>query len=38
MSALNDEEKTTFVFSTHDDRVLKYARRVIRIEDGELRE
>jgi putative ABC transport system ATP-binding protein len=38
MSALNEEEKTTFVFSTHDDRVLKYARRVLRIEDGEIRE
>ena len=38
MSALNQEERTTFVFSTHDDRVLKYARRVIRIEDGEIRE
>jgi putative ABC transport system ATP-binding protein len=37
MRALNEEEKTTFVFSTHDDRVLKYARRVIRIEDGEIR-
>jgi putative ABC transport system ATP-binding protein len=37
MRGLNEEEKTTFVFSTHDDRVLKYARRVIRIEDGELR-
>jgi putative ABC transport system ATP-binding protein len=38
MRALNDEEGTTFVFSTHDDRVLKYARRVVRIEDGEIRE
>jgi putative ABC transport system ATP-binding protein len=37
MSALNEEEKTTFVFSTHDDRVLKYARRVLRIEDGEIK-
>ena len=38
MRELNDEESTTFVFSTHDDRVLKYARRVLRIEDGEIRE
>jgi putative ABC transport system ATP-binding protein len=37
MSALNQEEGTTFVFSTHDDRVLKYARRVFRIEDGEIK-
>jgi putative ABC transport system ATP-binding protein len=38
MRALNEAEQTTFVFSTHDDRVLKYARRVLRIEDGEIRE
>ena len=38
MRRLNEEEETTFLFSTHDDRVLKYARRVIRIEDGELKE
>jgi len=38
MSALNQAERTTFVFSTHDDRVLKYARRVLRIEDGEIAE
>jgi putative ABC transport system ATP-binding protein len=38
MRDLNEAERTTFVFSTHDDRVLKYARRVIRIEDGEIRE
>ena len=36
MGALNEEESTTFVFSTHDDRVLKYARRILRIEDGEI--
>jgi len=36
MRTLNEEENTTFVFSTHDDRVLKYARRVLRIEDGEI--
>jgi putative ABC transport system ATP-binding protein len=38
MRDLNEAEKTTFVFSTHDDRVLKYAKRVIRIEDGEIKE
>jgi putative ABC transport system ATP-binding protein len=38
MRDLNEKERTTFVFSTHDDRVLKYARRVIRIEDGEIKE
>jgi len=37
MRDLNEAEKTTFVFSTHDDRVLKYAKRVVRIEDGEIK-
>jgi putative ABC transport system ATP-binding protein len=34
MEKLNREEKTTFIFSTHDARVVKKARRVITIEDG----
>ncbi len=34
MEKLNKEEKTTFIFSTHDARVVKKARRVITIEDG----
>ena len=34
MARLNEEEKITFVFSTHDQRVIDRARRVIRIEDG----
>lgn len=34
MARLNREEKTTFVFSTHDQRVVKKARRVITVEDG----
>jgi putative ABC transport system ATP-binding protein len=38
MRRLNEEEGSTFVFSTHDDRVLKYVRRIIRIEDGRIRE
>jgi len=28
------EEKVTFIFSTHDPRVMKMARRVITLEDG----
>jgi putative ABC transport system ATP-binding protein len=34
MSRLNEEENMTFVFSTHDQRVINRARRVITIEDG----
>ena len=34
MREMNEAEKTTFVFSTHDAAVLKYARRIVRIKDG----
>jgi putative ABC transport system ATP-binding protein len=34
MAKLNKEENTTFIFSTHDQRVVKKARRIITIEDG----
>jgi putative ABC transport system ATP-binding protein len=34
MEKLNKEENMTFVFSTHDQRVVNKARRVITIEDG----
>ncbi len=34
MNKLNETEKTTFVFSTHDPEVLKYAKNVIKIKDG----
>jgi putative ABC transport system ATP-binding protein len=36
MEKLNREEKITFIFSTHDARVMKKARRVITIEDGKV--
>lgn len=36
MEKLNREEKITFIFSTHDPRVVKKARRVITIEDGKV--
>jgi putative ABC transport system ATP-binding protein len=36
MEKLNREEKITFIFSTHDARVVKKARRVITIEDGQV--
>lgn len=36
MEELNREEKITFIFSTHDARVVKKAHRVITIEDGKI--
>jgi len=36
MEKLNREEGTTFIFATHDARVMKKARRVITIEDGKV--
>jgi putative ABC transport system ATP-binding protein len=38
MQQLNQQEGTTFIFSTHDPRVIKRARRVIVFEDGQLKE
>jgi len=38
MSRLNSENGTTFIFSSHDDKVISRARRVIRLEDGTLAE
>jgi len=37
MENLNKEEDITFIFSTHDARVVKKARRVITIEDGKVK-
>jgi len=34
MKEMNRHEKTTFIFSTHDSNVLKYASHVIQIKDG----
>lgn len=34
MKKLNEETGTTFVFATHDPRVIKYARRVVTLHDG----
>lgn len=36
MLKLNEEENMTFVFSTHDQRVISRARRVITLEDGKI--
>ncbi len=34
MRELNEKEKTTFIFSTHDPDVLKYAKKIVKIRDG----
>ena len=36
MERLNREKNITFLFSTHDERVINRARRLIRLKDGEL--
>ena len=36
MSRLNKQENITFIFSTHDQRVIDRARRVITLEDGKI--
>lgn len=36
MAKLNEEEKMTFLFSTHDSRVIERAKRVITLEDGKI--
>ncbi|MCF8367223.1 MAG: ABC transporter ATP-binding protein [Bacteroidales bacterium] len=36
MERLNLEENMTFIFSTHDERVMKKARRLITLEDGKI--
>ncbi|NOY25147.1 MAG: ABC transporter ATP-binding protein [Oligoflexia bacterium] len=38
MQKLNEERGVTFLFSTHDDRVLAYARRVVKLVDGAVAE
>ncbi|MBM4352322.1 MAG: ABC transporter ATP-binding protein [Deltaproteobacteria bacterium] len=34
MKSINETQGTTFIFSTHDARVMKHADRVVRLEDG----
>lgn len=37
MAELNHKENITFIFSTHDSRVMKKARRLVTIEDGKIK-
>ncbi len=36
MQRLNEETGTAFIFATHDPRVMSYARRVVRMVDGQI--
>lgn len=36
MARLNKEEGTTFVFSTHDQRVIDRAKRIVHLDDGKI--
>lgn len=38
MRHMNEEDKTTFIFSTHDHRVMTHARRIVKIEDGVIKD
>lgn len=37
MARLNEEENMTFVFATHDQRVIDRARRIVTVEDGKIK-
>jgi putative ABC transport system ATP-binding protein len=37
MQRLNEETGTTFVFATHDPRVIPFARRVVEVRDGKIK-
>ncbi len=36
MKKLNEDEKITFIFATHDQRVVDKAKRIITLEDGKV--
>ncbi len=36
MRKINEEDKTTFIFSTHDAHIMREARRVVRVLDGRI--
>jgi len=38
MKKLNEELKTTFLFSTHDEKVMKYLDRIVHLRDGAVEE
>ncbi len=38
METMNDTKKVTFIFSTHDDMVMEYAKRLVQLRDGGIAE
>jgi putative ABC transport system ATP-binding protein len=36
MRAMNKEKKVTFIFSTHDNMVMDYAKRIVKVKDGRM--
>lgn len=38
MKELNKELKTTFIFSTHDEKVMRYLDRIVHLEDGKIKQ
>jgi putative ABC transport system ATP-binding protein len=36
MKELNRDDDTTFIFSTHDPRVMAHAQRIVRLADGKV--
>ncbi len=38
MKKLNKDFKTSFIFSTHDEKIMSYLKRIISLEDGQILE
>ncbi|NOX34796.1 MAG: ATP-binding cassette domain-containing protein, partial [Deltaproteobacteria bacterium] len=36
MRTMNQEKKVTFIFSTHDNMVMDYAKRIVKLKDGQI--
>ena len=36
LSKLNSEISTSFIFATHDEKIMGYLRRIIHLEDGKI--
>jgi len=36
LKKLNDDDKVTFIFSTHNEDVMAYAKRIIHLKDGRI--
>ena len=38
MKQLNKDFETSFIFSTHDEKIMSYLKRIIFLEDGQVSE